>query len=335
MVGDKIRFRFRKSGDLRLLSHLDLTRCFERMLRRAELPFKSSLGFHPAPRMIFALSLPLGVIGDEEVLELELLAPEESETVRERLNRQTPGGLDFHRAAVVPIKTTAMPRRVEYSLAVPGHRVAETEIRIRDMLASPKVWVDRLRPRPRRLNIRPYLRNVTLETANRTSPPSPLSEAERGERIGRSAGVQPSGCSPSGESSRPDAGSGKSSGLEDSTRPDPRAGNNLKVELQRGPGGEVVRDSLLTLDLWVTPSGTARADELLKTLGLSDLVDEGRIVSRSLLEIHDETPPGQPDAPPDFPPESAPLNHTPASVGPENEPAVATWGLSPNGPVVE
>ena len=35
-------------------------RAFERMLRRANLPFRSTEGFHPQPRMVFALSLPLG-----------------------------------------------------------------------------------------------------------------------------------------------------------------------------------------------------------------------------------------------------------------------------------
>ena len=39
---DKVRIRFRKSGDLRLLSHHDLMRTFERMLRRAALPFHRS-----------------------------------------------------------------------------------------------------------------------------------------------------------------------------------------------------------------------------------------------------------------------------------------------------
>jgi radical SAM-linked protein len=163
MVGDKIRFRFRKSGDLRLLSHLDLTRCFERMLRRADLPFRSSQGFHPTPRMIFALSLPLGVVGDCEVLELELLNECDIEEVRERLNRQTPQGLSFQSASAVPMKTTAMPRRVQYSLDVPDDRVPETRNRIRELLDSPKVWVDRLKPRPRQLNVRPYLRDITLE----------------------------------------------------------------------------------------------------------------------------------------------------------------------------
>src|SRR5690242_10956811 len=68
----KVRFRFRKDGALRLLSHHDLLRTFERMLRRAALPVRATRGFHPKPRLVFALSLPLGVVGCEEVAELEL-----------------------------------------------------------------------------------------------------------------------------------------------------------------------------------------------------------------------------------------------------------------------
>ena len=60
---DKVRIRFRKDGSLRLLSHHDLLRTFERMLRRANLPYHRTQGFHPHPRLVFALSLPLGVIG--------------------------------------------------------------------------------------------------------------------------------------------------------------------------------------------------------------------------------------------------------------------------------
>ncbi len=86
---DKVRIRFRKSGTLRLLSHHDLMRTFERMLRRASLPFHRSQGFHPKPRLIFALSLPLGVVGREEVVELELDAAVAPEEVHARLARQT------------------------------------------------------------------------------------------------------------------------------------------------------------------------------------------------------------------------------------------------------
>src|SRR5438034_10961603 len=95
MVRDKVRIRFRKAGDLRLVSHHDLMRCFERMLRRAELPVHRTEGFHPKPRLVFALSLGLGIVGQEEVAELELDAELPPEEVRDRLAGQTPAGLDI------------------------------------------------------------------------------------------------------------------------------------------------------------------------------------------------------------------------------------------------
>src|SRR6266487_763714 len=102
MLGEKLRFRFAKTGTLRLLSHHDLMRCFERMLRRADVPFKSTAGFHPSPRVVFALSLPLGVVGRTEAVEIEFTQACESEDVLTRLNAQAPAGLEFTSAAVVP-----------------------------------------------------------------------------------------------------------------------------------------------------------------------------------------------------------------------------------------
>src|SRR5437868_1123193 len=110
MLGDKLRFRFSKAGRLRLLSHHDLMRCLERMLRRAEIPFKSTAGFHPTPRLVFALSLPLGVVGHDEVVELELTQPCDAEETLARLNSHSPDGLAFTRVSVVPMKATAIPR---------------------------------------------------------------------------------------------------------------------------------------------------------------------------------------------------------------------------------
>src|SRR5437867_1192216 len=121
---DKVRIRFRKGGDLRLVSHHDLMRCFERMLRRAELPFHSTQGFNPKPRLVFALSLALGVVGREEVVELELDAVVDPAEVRDRLARQAPAGLDILSARRIDPKTVAHVRGVGYSLELPDERRA-------------------------------------------------------------------------------------------------------------------------------------------------------------------------------------------------------------------
>jgi radical SAM-linked protein len=163
MTGDKFRFRFSKSGTLRLVSHHDLMRCAERMLRRAAVPFKSTAGFHPTPRLVFALSLPLGVVGRDEVVELELTEPRDGGELLAALNAQAPAGLTFARVAPVPMKATARVRRAVYRLPLPPDRIAAARAAAAALLAEPKVWVERLRPTAKRLNVRPYVRGLRVE----------------------------------------------------------------------------------------------------------------------------------------------------------------------------
>ncbi|HKB03826.1 MAG TPA: TIGR03936 family radical SAM-associated protein [Gemmataceae bacterium] len=161
MTFSKVRIRFRKSGDLRLVSHLDLMRSFERMLRRAALPFRMTEGFHPTPRLVFAQSLPLGVVGHAEVAELELTEDVEPAEVLRRLREQAPPGIDFLSATAIPLKTTARPRRAVYRIPVESPPTDLTA-RIAGLVAATAVWVDRERPRPRRINIRPYVDSLTF-----------------------------------------------------------------------------------------------------------------------------------------------------------------------------
>src|SRR4051812_3932474 len=116
---DRLRFRFRKDGPLRWLSHHDLMRTVERMLRRAQLPLSCTEGFNPHPRMAFALSLPLGVVGCEEVLELELSELLPLEEIHERLTRQCPPGLTLLSVQRAPSRRPAQVRRLSYRLRVP------------------------------------------------------------------------------------------------------------------------------------------------------------------------------------------------------------------------
>lgn len=210
MVRDKHRIRFRKSGDLRLVSHHDLMRCFERMLRRAELPYHATAGFNPKPRMIFALSLGLGIEGCAEVVELELDEEIPPEEVRARLVRQAPPGLEVLSVRRIDVRATAQVRSAGYRLRVPEDHQAGLEERIRALKAAEQSWIERTRPQPRRFDLQPYLRDLRLQ------------------------------------------------------------GDSLEM------------------DLWVTPTGTARPDEVLRLLGLGDVLDAGAVLQRTKLELHDE-----------------------------------------------
>src|SRR2546430_14419006 len=137
----KFRIRFRKAGDLRLVSHHSLMHCFERMLRRAALPMIHTQGFHPHPRVTFALSLALGVVGGAEVVELELEPGLSAEAVHERLARQAPPGLDILNVRVVDKKAKLHVRRAWYRAAVPAEHRAALPQRIAAVRAAPECWV--------------------------------------------------------------------------------------------------------------------------------------------------------------------------------------------------
>jgi len=220
---DKVRLRFRKSGTLRLLSHHDLMRTFERLLRRSELPFHRSQGFHPKPRLIFALSLPLGVVGRAEVVELELDQVLPLEDIHARLARQTPPGLEILSVHRIHPKVNAQVCRLAYALLVPAERLPELRQRIAEVLAARECWIDRHRPHSRqagrRLDVRSFLVDLLFHEV----------------------------C---------------------------------------GSSESVILEMLLRL----TPSGTARPEEVLALLGLEDLLDAGVVLERSRLELHDELP---------------------------------------------
>ena len=162
MAEDKIRIRFRKEAELRLLSHHDLARAVERLLRRARLPFESTGGFHPHPRIVFPLSLPLGIIGLDEIVEIEwkeIIDPDDALT---SLRRSAPPGIAFVSARRIPVKQTAKPRRVEYSLPVNADRQAFAAERLNRWDAQGEMWVERTRPRHKRIDIRPFVDSVGL-----------------------------------------------------------------------------------------------------------------------------------------------------------------------------
>lgn len=210
MVRAKVRIRFRKTGDLRLISHHDLMRCFERMLRRAALPYHCTEGFNPKPRLVFALPLPLGVAGSCEVAELELDSEIAAEEFCERLRRQAPAGLEVLDVRRIDGKKTAHARLACYRIPIPPDRRRAVPERVAALLNAPSCWVERQRPQRRKMDLRPFLRDARL------------------------------------------------------------------------------REDVLEMELVVTPSGTARPEEILGLLGLDEVLESGAHFERTRLELDDQ-----------------------------------------------
>ena len=91
----RIRISFSKSGTLRYTGHLDLHRIWERTCRRAGIPLSYSQGFHPQPRISLAAALPLGFIGQAELVDLWLDQDEDLLILLKSLQAASPPGLDL------------------------------------------------------------------------------------------------------------------------------------------------------------------------------------------------------------------------------------------------
>jgi len=68
----RLRVAFQKQGRAAMLSHLEIARELERVIRRAQLPYAITNGFSPHMRISFGAALPVGVGSIREYLDVWL-----------------------------------------------------------------------------------------------------------------------------------------------------------------------------------------------------------------------------------------------------------------------
>jgi len=85
--------RFCKKGILKYISHLDVTRLFQRAVRRSSLPVSLSEGYTPHYRISFGNALKLGLESDsqEAVFKMDRWIPPEE--FKDKLNENLPEGI--------------------------------------------------------------------------------------------------------------------------------------------------------------------------------------------------------------------------------------------------
>jgi len=162
----KVRLRFAKCGDLRLVSHHDIMRCLERMLRRAQIPMALSQGFNPRPKIIFASALGVGIEGCCEVVDLELSEAWEPSELLECLRTVAPAGFDWKDARPLPLDARPpRPLTVEYCIPVPADRQVAAELSLQSLLSSANWPFFRRRPhRESTFDLRAQLIEAELTT---------------------------------------------------------------------------------------------------------------------------------------------------------------------------
>jgi radical SAM family uncharacterized protein/radical SAM-linked protein len=163
----KIRLKFRKVGEMRFLSHLELAHLFYRASKRADLPLCFSEGFHPMPRIIFATALPVGMESLTEIVDVECEGKTTPLEVMERLNQTLPPGVEIIDAEEVPLffHLSSLPHPSVYWIPLDPLLPKEEAIpKIKKALDKKEFFVHQERDgKKRSVDIRPLIEKMEIK----------------------------------------------------------------------------------------------------------------------------------------------------------------------------
>lgn len=189
------RINFSKTGPMVYISHLDLTHAFIRAFHRAEIPLCYSSGFNPHPKLVFALPLPVGMAGENELCEVKCAKDFSPEELQARLSGTLPPHLRILSvgASEGKFKNTVS---ADYRFTLPAVHGKADAIRAFFEQASIEV-VKKTKSGEHRVNIRPQIFSVRVceqaENAQESVISAPKPGAGGGTTIFICADASPDG----------------------------------------------------------------------------------------------------------------------------------------------
>jgi len=188
----RVRFRFTKIGKVRFTSHRDVARCWERALRRAQLPVAATEGFSPRPKVHFGLALPTAHESLGEYLDVDFRdRPGDAidpGALPALLTPLLPDGIDVQGAAAVGLHEPSLQQAVTsctWTIEAHGLDLGGAGQAVEHLLAADSLPMTRQRKgNDVTDDIRPYLLHLAV------TGPAPGVTAPSGDRLITPAGVR-------------------------------------------------------------------------------------------------------------------------------------------------
>lgn len=121
----RIRLKFRKTGPVKFVGHLDTMRLFQRAVKVASVPVAYSQGFSPHSLVYFALPLGVGVQSTGDYMEIVTATDIDPTVVKDNLNAVLVDGIRIEDAFKVGDKSDSLMSLVQ--AADYDVRIAKTE----------------------------------------------------------------------------------------------------------------------------------------------------------------------------------------------------------------
>ena len=185
---------------VKYISHLDLMRVWERVLRRAHVPVVYSQGFSPHPRIAMAAPLAVGVSSEAELLDVVLHTRVRFDEVSLAIEAQLPPGLRVVAIDELPMglpSLQSLTRTASYEVEIEDGRSAlDWQFAIDELLAKQTLpWEHTRGEKLKRYDLRPLIREIELRktAAGRATLFMRLGNDEKGsgrpEQVVRALGV--------------------------------------------------------------------------------------------------------------------------------------------------
>lgn len=159
-----VRLKFRKVGNLQYISHLDLQRTFNRVIKRSGIPVWYTQGFNPHMKLVFSSPLSIGCESVCEYLDLSMDGVISCEEIMERLDRELTDELYIERA-YIPTRKFSDIEWAEYSIRIVAEGLSSDIAKKVESLFStaPLNMIKTTKSGEKEIDIVPLIDSITAE----------------------------------------------------------------------------------------------------------------------------------------------------------------------------
>jgi radical SAM-linked protein len=163
----RLRITFGRGEPIKYITHLDVMRLWERLLRRARLPVSYATSQPPHPRLALGAPLAVGVTSEAELLDVFLDTRLPLIHLTKRLAMECPSGVTVNGVQEVGVGLPSLQSLVRFSeyrvTVAPVVAMVEVQERIGALLAAASLPRERVRDtETRRYDLRPLVDNLWI-----------------------------------------------------------------------------------------------------------------------------------------------------------------------------
>jgi len=159
----KIRVSYCKSSTLIFTSHRSLIDVLMRAIRRTKIPLRFTEGFSPRPKVIFTPPLPLGVLGEAELIDIETTRYIEESDLLESLNKALPEGLKFTSTTNLLKGAPVLSKMIAKATYVLSPYETGSKPKIFELIESKEIIITKKAKKgkpPKDVNVRPFIHSL-------------------------------------------------------------------------------------------------------------------------------------------------------------------------------